>query len=100
MILGKTTNLSVKVEEELKEQAEVVLGHLGIPLSNAINIFLKQVVVHKGLPFEVKVPFPQPIEVPILSEVQLNTELEKGISMFAQGNPESDEKIFITTKKD
>ena len=43
--MAKTTNLYVRVEPELKEQAEAVLEQLGIPVSNVINIFLKQVVM-------------------------------------------------------
>ena len=40
-IMAKTTNLSVRLEPGLKEQAESVLGQLGIPVSNAVNIFFK-----------------------------------------------------------
>ena len=43
-MMAKTTNLSVRLEPGLKEQAESVLGQLGIPVSNAVNIFLKQFV--------------------------------------------------------
>ena len=39
--MAKTTNLYVRVEPEVKEQAEDILEKLGIPVSNAINMFLK-----------------------------------------------------------
>ena len=54
--MAKTTNIYVRLEPGLKEQAEAVLGQLGIPVSNAVNIFLKQVVMHRGIPFDVKLP--------------------------------------------
>lgn len=46
MNMAKTTNIYVRLEPGLKEQAEAVLQKLGIPVSNAVNIFFKQVVMH------------------------------------------------------
>ena len=43
--MAKTTNIFARVEPEVKEQAEKVLEHLGISMSNAIDIFLRQVVL-------------------------------------------------------
>jgi len=54
--MARTQAFSMKVEPELKNEAEVVLKELGISLSDAINIFLTQVVLHNGLPFELKLP--------------------------------------------
>ncbi len=39
-----------------REQAEAILSALGIPASNAITMFYKQVILQRGLPFEVKLP--------------------------------------------
>lgn len=47
--MAKTTNLFVRLEPGLKEQAECILEQLGIPVSNAVNIFLKQVVMQRGI---------------------------------------------------
>ena len=55
-MMAKTTNLYVRLEPGLKEQAESVLGYLGILVFNAVNIFLKQVVMQRGIPFDVKLP--------------------------------------------
>ena len=38
------------IDPELKNQAESVLGQLGIPMSNAIGLFLRQVVLQQGIP--------------------------------------------------
>ena len=46
-----------RVEPELKEQAESVLDQLGIPMSNAVGMFLRQIVLQKGIPFEMKIDF-------------------------------------------
>ena len=54
--MAKTANLYARIEPEVKEQAELILDALGIPASNAINMFYKQIILHRGLPFEVKIP--------------------------------------------
>jgi len=49
-------------------------------MSNAINPFVKQVVLQKELPFEVKMPARKPISVVSLSNKQLDNELIKGLN--------------------
>jgi DNA-damage-inducible protein J len=48
----KDTVLHVRVNSEVKKDAEDILDKLGITTSGAINMFLKQVCLKKGLPFE------------------------------------------------
>ena len=43
-----------RVDPETKEQAEAILSQLGIPMSNAIGMFPKQIVMHRGIPFDMK----------------------------------------------
>ena len=50
--MAKTSNLYARIEPEVKEQAEDILSALGIPVSNAINMFYKQIILHRGIPFE------------------------------------------------
>ena len=52
----RTASIFTRVDPETKEQAELVLAQLGIPMSNAIGMFLKQVVIQRGIPFEMKLP--------------------------------------------
>ena len=49
-----TTNINVRVDSELKSQAEALFSDLGMNMSTAIIMFLKSAVNHDGLPFEVK----------------------------------------------
>ena len=44
---GKNNKFVYRIEPGLKEEAELILGQLGIPMSNAVNIFLKQVVMQR-----------------------------------------------------
>lgn len=75
--MAKSANLYARIEPEVKEQAESILNALGIPASNAITMFYKQIILKKGLPFEVKLP-EHPLDVTRMTSAQLDTELEKG----------------------
>ena len=44
----KSANLYARIEPDLKEQAEGILSSLGIPTSNAITMFYKQIVLQRG----------------------------------------------------
>lgn len=83
--MTRTSNIYARVEPELKQQAEIVLDRLGIPMSNAISIFLKQVVLQRGLPFEVKIPVSEPISSSALTKAQFDAEIEKGFADMREG---------------
>lgn len=53
-----TSAVNVMVDSETKKQATTILNDLGLSMSTAINMFLKQVVKQDGLPFEVRNPKP------------------------------------------
>ena len=76
--MAKSASVYARIDPELKEQAETILSALGIPTSNAIDMFFKQIVLKKGLPFEVRLPYEKPVCMGALSEEELNAELEKG----------------------
>lgn len=47
----KSVNVTIRVDEELKKQADSLFNDLGMNLSTAFNIFLKQSVREQGMPF-------------------------------------------------
>lgn len=52
----KTATIHARILPSLKEQAEAVLAALGMTTSEAISIYFSQIALHKGLPFDVKIP--------------------------------------------
>lgn len=54
--MAKTEMIRARVEPELKSQAEEVFSMLGLSPTEAITLFYRQVTLHQGLPFAVKVP--------------------------------------------
>jgi len=51
-----TTPTQIRIEESTKKQAVELLEGLGLNLSDAVNMFLRQVILQNGIPFEVKYP--------------------------------------------
>jgi DNA-damage-inducible protein J len=45
-----------RIDEDIKEQASLILDKLGLNVSDAIRLFLNQVVMRKGMPFSVCIP--------------------------------------------
>lgn len=54
--MATTTPTQIRIEENTKKQAVELLEGLGLNLSDAVNMFLRQVILHNGIPFEVKYP--------------------------------------------
>ena len=54
--MTKTDTIRARVSPELKHDAEEVLEAVGLSTSQAISLFFKQLVYHRGLPFDVRVP--------------------------------------------
>ena len=82
--MAKSANLYARIEPEVKEQAEAILNALGIPASNAITMFYKQVILQRGLPFDVKLP-EHPLDVSRRTVEQIDNELEKGYAQMNAG---------------
>ena len=98
--MAKTANLYARIEPEVKEQAELILDALGIPASNAINMFYKQIILHRGLPFEVKIPNRHPTNINEISQEQINLELEKGYQDMLEGRTRPADRVFSDIRKD
>lgn len=47
-------NLNIRVDDSLKQQAETILNDIGMSLSTATTVFLKQVIRYNGIPFELR----------------------------------------------
>lgn len=54
--MAKTAMIVARIEPDLKADAERILKKLGLSTTEAINLFLSQIRLYKGLPFEVKIP--------------------------------------------
>jgi DNA-damage-inducible protein J len=56
MQMAKEQTLQMRIDSKLKAEADNLFSELGITTAGAINLFLKQALICKGLPFQVKLP--------------------------------------------
>ena len=73
---------------------------LGIPASNAINMFYKQIILQRGLPFEVKLPDRTPTDISMLRAEELHAELEKGYADMKAGRTKDAKTVFADIRKE
>ena len=65
-----TTNFSVRMDSDLKRECEALYNELGMNLTTAINVFLRQSLRTGGFPFEVRIDKPNAVTLAALSEAE------------------------------
>ena len=98
--MARTSNVFARVEPEVKEQAERVLEQLGIPMSNAVGMFLRQIVLQRGIPFEMKLPAQTPPDMSEMTKAQFDAEIEKGFAEMEAGNLVSADDVAARMRRD
>ena len=97
--MAKSSNLYVRIDPEVKEQAEKVFDGLGITMSNAVGLFLKQVVINQAIPFELKLAPARYKPVDMLADDEFNAELEKGYADYLDGKGRPARQVFADLRK-
>jgi DNA-damage-inducible protein J len=60
--MAKTAVITTRIEPEIKEEAENILAQLGLTMSQAMSMYLRQLVMRRGLPFTVNIPNEETME--------------------------------------
>ena len=66
--MSMQTNLNIRTDAEVKIAAEKLFASLGLNMSTAVNIFLRQAIRQGGLPFEVKLDVPNDVTAAAIEE--------------------------------
>lgn len=67
---GNTTNISIRMDKELKAQADALFEELGMNISTAFNIFVRQSLREGGLPFDVTLNQPNKETIAAMLEAE------------------------------
>lgn len=93
--MKKSSTINLRIDPKVKSQAEKVLRNLGIPMSTAIDIFLKQIVLSNGIPFPVVIPKPPAdIDVSQMTDEQLHEKLKRGYEDCKDGRTQNADEAF------
>ena len=54
--MSKTATIQARINPDLKKKAQKILNTLNLSMSEAISLYLTQVTLHRGIPFEIRIP--------------------------------------------
>jgi len=72
-----TSNINIRVDTKVKEQAEALFNELGLNMSSALNLFLRHSIRYGGIPFEVRLVQPNDETRSAIDDVNENRNLSK-----------------------
>ena len=100
MAVKADSSLTIRVNSEVKREAQKIFSDLGLDTTTAFNIFLRQVIVCRGLPFEVRLPAHKPVDVATLSEEAFHEVLERGYADIEDGRVQNVKNAFADLKRE
>ena len=93
--MEKTMTLNLRVNPTVKKEAEDVLRQLGIPMATAIDMYLRQISLTGGIPFNVALPkAPESINADNMSAETLRRELALGYEDMKAGRTQDAAEAF------
>ncbi|MCD7708630.1 MAG: type II toxin-antitoxin system RelB/DinJ family antitoxin [Clostridiales bacterium] len=91
--MANTTAVYARIDTDLKENAEGILSKLGISPSSAIQMLYSQIVLTRGMPFDLRLPTAKPLAVGAMTREQLDAELQRGIDDIKAGKVYSADEV-------
>ena len=91
----KSASVNVRINENIKQHAESILEDLGLSRAVAIDLFYRQIILHNGLPFDLKLNTP-PLSTSDFSPSELEDILSRGVEESNTGNGRSAKEFFAT----
>lgn len=83
--MANTSAIYARIDSGLKENAEQILSQLGISPSGAIQMLYSQIVLTRGIPFEIRLPASKPKALGEMSREELDGEIAQGMKSIKEG---------------
>ena len=100
VIMAKTATLNVRVNEEIKQQAEQICAQLGTSVSGAVNMLLSQIVLKRSIPFEVSAPkYEKPVGLASMTKEEIDVMLQEGLDDIAAGRVQPMEVVHAELRE-
>lgn len=90
---GNTTNVTIRMDAEIKAQADALFNQLGMSLTTAINIFVRQALREERIPFPITAT-PRPKALDEMTKEELDAILLNAIAECERGESYSLEEVF------
>ena len=98
--MANTSAVYARIDTGLKENAEEILSKLGISPTSAIQMLYSQIVLQRGMPFELRLPVTTPNAIGSMSRAELDHELNKGMESLCGGNGISADEVDATLARE
>ncbi len=70
MALKADTSMTIRMNRDIKKQAQKIFADLGMDMTTAVNVFLRQAISHKGFPFEVTLNTPNTVTMAAIDSAE------------------------------
>ena len=77
------TSMTIRMNRDVKQQAQQIFSDLGMDMSTAINIFLRQAISFKGLPFEVALHTPNVVTLAAMDATEHDKDIHGPLTSVA-----------------
>ena len=91
---GRSANVMARVEPDIKEQAEKIISQLGLTASSAINIYYRQIIQERALPFQPRIVSPSPKAYDEMTGNEFDARMAVGYSQAVNGDDVSLDEAF------
>lgn len=99
--MQKSATLNLRVDPEVKSSAETVLSQLGLSMSTAVDMFLRQVSLTGGIPFKVSLPeAPRQLDVGRMTDAELRNAIIEGYRDAIAGDSLDAATVFSSLREE
>ncbi|MCQ2409939.1 MAG: type II toxin-antitoxin system RelB/DinJ family antitoxin [Clostridia bacterium] len=95
-----TTPVYARIDSNLKENAEAILHQLGISPASAIQMLYSQIVLKRGIPFDLQLPVNKPLAAGAMTREEIDSELRKSIESLRNGKGCTAEEVDDILEKE
>lgn len=99
MVINKKASVNVRIQENIKQQAEQILETIGISRTTAIDMFYRQIILNNGIPFSLTIPGELPSSQN-MDEKVFDSLMDNGYAQAIRGESYSIDDVFEKTEKD
>ncbi len=98
--MANTTGIYARIDSDLKKDAENILSQLGITPASAIQMLYSQIVLTKGLPFDLYLPATKLLSIEDMNRADLDVQLTKGIESLKTDKSYTLDEVDAILSKD
>ncbi|MGE9923600.1 type II toxin-antitoxin system RelB/DinJ family antitoxin [Acidaminococcus fermentans] len=98
--MANTSAVYARIDKNLKDHAEGILAQLGITPSSAIQMFYSQIILNKGIPFELKLATQKPKALGAMTRDELTAEIQASMDSIQSGHVHTANEVDEILKKE